>query len=107
MTTAFATARPAMNTAPTGSKTIGPGPRVRVPVNLDIAAIKPQHLKMLLILECYCGDKSYCWPSNKTLALKYGCKVRQVKEILREMQEAGYLWRVAVEPDRFRDGSGR
>ena len=88
-----------------GPKPYRPG--FKLPFDLDVSDIKPTHLKMLLVFEILCGQKSYCWPSNKTLADRCGCSVSQVKVILDQMQHEGYLWRLAVEPDRFRTGSGR
>jgi hypothetical protein len=76
------------------------GWRVRIPASLDISEISPRHFKMLVILEGFCGDKSYCWPGNRTLAVRYGCKIRQVQDILSEMEAAGILWRRPVDPDR-------
>jgi hypothetical protein len=73
---------------------------------VDITAIRPSHLKMFVILERCCLFTSYCWHANATLAKKYGCTVRQVTNILREMQEAGYLWRLTVNPEGFRRRAG-
>ena len=67
-------------------------PHVRIPVNLDVSNIKPPHLKMLLILEAFWGDKTYCWPSNETLAKKFGCSVSRARQILYEMEELGYIY---------------
>ena len=47
---------------------------------------------MLLILEAFWGDKSYCWPSNETLAKKFGCSVSRARQILYEMEELGYIY---------------
>ena len=67
-------------------------PHVRIPVNLDLSRIKPPHLKMLLILEAFWGDKTYCWPSNETLAKKFGCSVSRARQILYEMEDLGYIY---------------
>ena len=67
-------------------------PHVRIPVNLDVSRIKPPHLKMLLILEAFWGDKTYCWPSNETLAKKFGCSVSRARQILYEMEDLGYIY---------------
>ena len=67
-------------------------PHVRIPVNLDLSSITPPHLKMLLILEAFWGDKTYCWPSNETLAKKFGCSVSRARQILYEMEELGYIY---------------
>ena len=47
---------------------------------------------MLLILEAFWGDKTYCWPSNETLAKKFGCSVGPARQILYEMEELGYIY---------------
>jgi hypothetical protein len=73
-------------------------PHVRIPVNLDVSSIKPSHLKMLLILEAFWGDKTYCWPSNETLAKKFGCSVSRARQILYEMQELGYIYLLPADP---------
>jgi hypothetical protein len=78
----------------------------KFPHNIDIEAVKPSHLKMFVILERCCPFTSYCWHSNAILAKKYGCTVRQVSTILREMQEAGYLWRLEVNAGGFRRRAG-
>ena len=78
------------------------GWKTRIPATLDVSKITPPHFMMLFILESLCRSVSYCWPSNALLATMYGCSIRNVKEILREMQEEGYLWRLPVER-----GSGR
>ena len=67
-------------------------PHVRIPVNLDVSNIKPPHLKMLLILEAFWGDKTYCWPSNETLAKKFGCSLSRARQILYEMEDLGYIY---------------
>jgi hypothetical protein len=73
-------------------------PHVRIPVSLDISQIKPAYLKMLLILEAFWGAKTYCWPSNETLAKKFGCSVSRARQILYEMEELGYIYLLPADP---------
>jgi hypothetical protein len=87
-----ATARPSSKSADR------PAPHVRIPVNLDVSGIKPSHLKMLLILETFWGDKTYCWPSNQTLAKKFGCSVSRARQILYEMEGRGYIYLLPADP---------
>jgi len=92
-----------MNATPTAARPSTrpadrPAPHVRIPVNLDVSRIKPSHLKMLLILEAFWGDKSYCWPSNETLAKKFGCSVSRARQILYEMEDRGYIYLLPADP---------
>jgi Helix-turn-helix domain len=94
-----------MNATPTAARPQSkpadrPAPHVRIPVNLDVSRIKPSHLKMLLILEAFWADKSYCWPSNETLAKKFGCSVSRARQILYEMEDLGYIYLLPADPTK-------
>ena len=55
---------------------------------------------MLLHLESYCRDKSYCWVSNPELADAYGRKQSALHAILKEMEDDGLIWRERSEAGR-------
>jgi hypothetical protein len=71
----------------------------------DIASIKMPHLKMLLVLERICRDKSYAWASNAFIAGRCGLGERQVRRILQEMELEGFVYRYVA--DAGLRGSGR
>jgi hypothetical protein len=76
----------------------------RIPESVDVPDLGHRFFTMLFVLETLCRDKSYTWATNATLAQRFGCSGRQIQTLLREMEVAGHLWRVLVEPDRPGDG---
>jgi hypothetical protein len=92
-----------------------PGPwRVCVPVGVldarttyrgrDGSPLGVRGRLMLLILDGYCRNRPYCWARNEELAAAYGCEVRAVQLILRELEGDGLIVRVAAgrgEPGRI------
>jgi hypothetical protein len=82
-----------------------PGWTVRLPAALDITAIPPNYLKMLLVLERACRDRSYCWNTNASLAALYGAENSGgFRRLLADMRRDGYIAMVPVNPDRSGDG---
>ena len=76
-----------------------------MPATLDIADIPPNYIKMLLVLERACRDRSYCWNSNASLAALYGAKNSGgFRQLLADMRRDGYIATVPVNPDRPGDG---
>jgi hypothetical protein len=79
---------------------------VRLPAALDIADIPPNYLKMLLVLERACRDRSYCWNSNASLAAMYGVENSGgFRRLLAHMRRDGYIAMVPVNPEQ--PGEGR
>ena len=79
---------------------------VRLPAALDIAAISPNYLKMLLVLERACRDRSYCWNTNASLAALYGAENSGgFRRLLAHMHRDGYIAMVPINPDQ--PGEGR
>jgi hypothetical protein len=79
---------------------------------VDLATIPPNRLKLLLILEGLCRDKSYCYPTNETLARLYGLDAASggFRRLVRDLEEAGWISRQLIEPGRpgaGRPGAGR
>ena len=92
---------------PTGgpASTHRAGWTVRIPEPVDLAAIPPNYLKMLLVLERACRDRSYCWHSNAALAALYGAtNSGGFRRLLADMRRDGYIALVPVHPDRPGDG---
>jgi hypothetical protein len=88
-------------TGTTGKK----GWTVRIPDLPTCLSIRPEYLRMLLILEWLCRDKSYCWASNATLASMYGGKLSGgFRKLMANMEADQYLWRLMVNPDKPTDG---
>jgi len=82
-----------------------PGWTVRMPATLDIADIPPNYLKMLLVLERACRDRSYCWNTNASLAALYGAENSGgFRRLLADMRRDGYIATVPVNPDKPSDG---
>lgn len=78
---------------------------VRLPAAIDLAAIPPNYLKMLLVLERACRDRSYCWNSNASLAALYGTKNSGgFRRLLADMRRDGFIAMIPVNPDRPGDG---
>jgi hypothetical protein len=78
---------------------------VRLPAALDLADIPPNYLKMLLVLERACRDRSYCWNSNASLAALYGAaNSGGFRRLLADMRRDGFLAMIPVNPDRPGDG---
>lgn len=76
-----------------------------VRISVDVASVKPTHLKMLIMLEALCRDRSYCWASADTLAEMYGCRLSGgFWRLLAAMQDAGLISRRAITNG---DGAGR
>jgi hypothetical protein len=79
---------------------------VRITAAIDFADIPPNYLKMLLVLERACRDRSYCWNSNASLAAMYGAENSGgFRRLLAHMRRDGYIAMVPVNPDR--PGEGR
>ena len=98
------------STADAGRNRGAPAPHkagwtVRITAALDLAAIPPNYLKMLLVLERACRDRSYCWNSNASLAALYGAENSGgFRRILADMRRDGYIAMVPVNPDKPGDG---
>src|SRR3954470_19437882 len=90
--------RPHPSVQPAGKS--GRGWVVRIPAETKVSSFKPSHFAMLFVLESLCRGKSYTWASNATLARMSGLGPRQVQNILREMEAARIIYRLAAEPGR-------
>jgi hypothetical protein len=73
---------------------------VRVPqpsLSFKNSPYSPRVRLMMLILDGHCRGQSYLWFSNEALAEEFGCEVRNLKELLREMDEDLGLIRRVIE----------
>jgi hypothetical protein len=77
---------------------------VKISPDVDLKPIRPSHFKMAAILERMLRANPAAWPTNATLADRYGCTKGQVKKILRGMEKCGFLTRVPIDPENPRSG---
>lgn len=85
---------------------------VRTPAALDVSAIPPTHLKMIFVLETFWRDRTYCFPSNATLAAAYGYDLSRpgskvpgsFHRLLRDLERDGWIYRLPVNPGNPSDG---
>lgn len=87
------------NRRPPGDKRKREHWTVRVPVvNLDTRnnGLSDRAFRLMMILEGFARAKAVCYPSNVTLAALFGKSPRRVKEVLLELEQAGWIKREVV-----------
>jgi hypothetical protein len=77
---------------------------VKISPEVDLKPIRPAHFKMAAILERMLRANPEAWPTNATLAARYGCTRSQVQKILRGMEKEGFISRVLIDPEDPRAG---
>lgn len=55
-------------------------------------SVKGDPLVILLALADWANDEGVCWPKIPTIAMKTRCSDRGVREIIRQLEEDGFLW---------------
>jgi hypothetical protein len=100
MNTATAQAAPRAPAATRARPASKRGWTVRISPDVDLRPIKPSYFKMAAILERSWRTSPHAFPSNATLAAKYGCTPRQAKAIIAGMEADGFIARVLIDPDR-------
>ena len=81
---------------------------VRISSELDLTAISPYRLSVLVALERLCRNKAFTWVSNSSLAKATGISRRQVQIVLGELESSGFIHRISApnQPGNPRAGIG-
>ena len=93
-----------MTRIPPGDNPPRKGWVVKISPDVDLKPIRPSHFKMAAILERLLRANAEAWPTNRTLADRYGCSKGQVQKILRGMQAEGFITRAPIDPEDPRAG---